>query len=153
MVFFDEPTRQGNSINPNQHNSQNNPNNPQSNHNYNHLSNSTRRDDDTNYVPPHQDNIHTFTPAQQEEFIDNCLREKLIRHRLTCANTVPYNNKLDGSFTSQEHEYICEKIMYYKHYVRPSTWYDRYIEGAYPERKYVGKIGNAFIENIFPKRR
>jgi len=103
-----------------------------------------------------EDNTLPFDTEYHREFIRNRMLNKLNDHRLSCAEEGTErgwtDTRLNERFTSQENEYICDKVMEYKQ-SHPNTTFHRNITGNYPDRKYRGLISTRFIEEVFGRPR
>jgi hypothetical protein len=116
------------------------------------VSNNTPGDANTQGGDPlnngqNNNNNNNVLPHDTEEDrrrLKECMRDKLSNHHISCANTNPYDTRLDDKFTPQEHEYIAEQVVKSQ---RPL--YMCRIEGQYPDRRYVGKISLHFIDKVF----
>jgi hypothetical protein len=122
------------------------PNNPQDN--VSHITNqSNNNQDDDNTIP--------YSSPDDQEYLREIFERKLRAHRISRANTHPYDTTLGDNFTSQEHEYLCERIMQYKEQNPRSSFATRAancVSGRCPDRRYTGGVGLTFIENLFAKK-
>lgn len=98
----------------------------------------------------HDSAIAVHNDEQNDRAIYECMREKLWNHRVGCAHSKPYNNRLDDKFLPQEHEYICEKVVEAVEDGRADSRNLRNVKGVYPDRRYEGKISIEFITKFFP---
>jgi hypothetical protein len=89
-----------------------------------------------------------YNTERDREFLRTTMAQTLIDHRNSCINQEFYNTRLDGKFTPQEHEYICEMVNAYKR-EHPETTLDRNIRGVYPDRRYRGVISHNFVVRVF----
>jgi hypothetical protein len=99
--------------------------------------------------------VNSSTEELQDQWLKECMASKLSRYRL--ANAHLRDVYLDDSFTSAEHEYIADKIFQDKEAnalisgptSHRTNCYARYVQGHFPERRYVGKVTRNFITNVF----
>jgi len=92
------------------------------------------------------DNTLPYSSDKDALLLKQFMKDRLNRHHVSKAETVPYNTQLDEAFTSQEHEYICDTVMNYKGNAHA---YSRHVKGRYPERRYEGRITLKFIDKFF----
>ncbi|SRR5258706_2281417 len=120
--------------------------------------------ENNNLVPLSSDNSENRNENQQVSYYTEELQDQILKERMAgrldryrIANAHLRDIYLDDSFTSAEHEYIADKIfqdraaksLIYGPNSQRTNFYANFVEGSYPDRRYVGKVTRGFINSVF----